>query len=45
MFIPANEVNTFAAWHFSQAIPTAGTCVEVEGAVGDPPANKGVTLG
>ena len=45
MFIPENDVNTVAEWQSSQAIPTAGTCVWVEGAVGDPPANNGVALG
>ena len=45
MFIPAKDVNTVAEWQSSQAIPTVGTCVCDEGAVGDPPANSGVAFG
>jgi hypothetical protein len=45
MFIPVNEVKTLGEWHFSQAMPAAGTWVEDDGAVGEPPASSGIILG
>jgi hypothetical protein len=45
MFMPANDVYTDAEWQRSHAIPTVGTWVDVDGAVGDPPAARGVVLG
>ena len=45
MFMPTKEVNTVAEWHFSQLMPTVGTWVEADGAVGEPPAASGVTFG
>jgi hypothetical protein len=32
-------------WHPSHAIPGTGTCVEADGAVGNPPAAKGIIMG
>jgi hypothetical protein len=45
MFMPANEVKTVGEWHRSQAMPTTGTWVAAEGAVGEPPAASGVVFG
>ena len=45
MFMPANDVNTAAEWHFSHVMPTVGMCVDGEGAVGEPPARSGVVFG
>ncbi len=45
MFMPAKEVNTDAEWQRSQAMPTAGTCVCGDGAVGEAPGAKGMVLG
>jgi hypothetical protein len=45
MFIGANDVNVEGEWHFSQVMPTVGTCVADEGAVGDPPEASGVVFG
>jgi len=45
MFMPANDVNALGEWHFSQAMPTEGTCVADDGTVGEPPAASGVVFG
>jgi hypothetical protein len=45
MFMPAKVVNADAAWHFSHGMPTAGTCVAADGAVGEPPAARGGVFG
>jgi hypothetical protein len=45
MFMPPNDVNIVGEWHFSQAIPVAGTWVDAEGAVGRVPAASGIIFG
>ena len=45
MFTLEKAVNVVGEWHSSQVMPTVGTCVAVDGAVGDPPAASGVVLG
>jgi hypothetical protein len=45
MFMPEKAVKLVLEWHASQAIPAAGTWVDADGAVGDPPAANGIILG
>ncbi|MEO8310597.1 MAG: hypothetical protein ABI520_05445 [Caldimonas sp.] len=45
MFMPAKEVKTDAAWHFSHVMPIVGTCVCDDGVVGEPFAANGVGFG
>jgi hypothetical protein len=42
---PEKVVKLVLEWHFSQAIPGTGKWVDVDGAVGEPPAANGIVLG
>jgi hypothetical protein len=45
MLVILNAVKFVLVWQPSQAMPATGMWVDVDGAVGEPPAAKGIIFG